>query len=131
MRVLVCGSRDWEDGQIINLVLRGVDEGGWGAMTCDHIDLVIHGDAPGADAWADYWAKAYGWDVAAYPADWKNLPRWEAGPRRNQQMLDEGKPDIVIAFKDNFNWKLDKGGTEDMVKRAKAAGVPTYVVSRA
>lgn len=40
-----------------------------------------------------------------------------AGPIRNQRMLDEGKPDLVVAFPGGR-------GTADMVRRAKAAGVP-------
>lgn len=40
-----------------------------------------------------------------------------AGFRRNQRMLDESKPDVVVAFRGG-------DGTEDMVKRAVAAGVP-------
>jgi hypothetical protein len=42
-------------------------------------------------------------------------------------MLDSGV-DLVLAFKHPFNWALDRGGTEDMVRRAKRAGVPTFVI---
>ena len=53
--------------------------------------------------------------VKEYPADWQKHGR-AAGPIRNQQMLDEGKPDLVVAF--------DGGrGTADMIARAEKAGV--------
>jgi predicted Rossmann-fold nucleotide-binding protein len=35
---------------------------------------------------------------------------------RNQQMIDDGKPDVVIAFPGG-------SGTADMIRRAEAAGV--------
>jgi hypothetical protein len=38
------------------------------------------------------------------------------GPKRNQQMLEEGKPDLVLAFPGGR-------GTADMVRRAPS-GVP-------
>lgn len=40
-----------------------------------------------------------------------------AGPIRDQEMLDKGKPDLVVAF-------LGNRGTADMVRRAREAGVP-------
>ena len=42
----------------------------------------------------------------------------------NQRMLDEGKPDLVVAFP-------GAGGTKDMVRRAVKAGVPVHEVNRA
>jgi hypothetical protein len=52
---------------------------------------------------------------SVYMADWDGLGR-KAGPIRNQRMLDEGKPDLVIAFPGGR-------GTADMVRRAREAGV--------
>ena len=59
-----------------------------------------------------------------FPADWIRHGR-AAGPIRNEQMLREGCPDLVVAFHD------DPGlgrGTADMVRRALAAGVPVRFV---
>lgn len=50
-----------------------------------------------------------------YPANWSKYKK-KAGPIRNQQMLDEGKPDLVVAFSGGT-------GTADMVHRAKVANV--------
>lgn len=122
MRVVVCGSRDWTDEFPVNIMLNGLLS--QGAVT------VVHGGARGADRLGRAWAERRFLRHLSFPADWKNRPRWLAGPERNQRMLDEGKPDLVLAFKDDFNWKLDKGGTEDMVRRAKEAGILVYVVSR-
>ena len=44
-----------------------------------------------------------------------------AGPIRNQQMLDEGKPDVVIAFP-------GASGTADMINRAGLTNVPVVRV---
>jgi hypothetical protein len=48
----------------------------------------------------------------------------KAGPLRNYQMLEEGKPDLVVAFPGG-------GGTKDMVRRAVKAGVSVHEVNRA
>jgi hypothetical protein len=48
----------------------------------------------------------------------------QAGPLRNQRMLDEGKPDLVVAFPGG-------GGTKDLVRRAVKAGVSVHEVNRA
>jgi len=55
--------------------------------------------------------------------EWDELGK-KAGPLRNQRMLDEGKPDLVVAFPGG-------GGTKDMVRRAVSAGVAIHEVNRA
>lgn len=108
MRVLVCGGRDYRNYETVYEWIRDqVDFGG--CVT------VIHGGCSGADNVADYVAGELGLDIEVYPADWKRHGK-AAGPIRNQQMLDDGKPDIVLAFPGGR-------GTADMVRRAKAAGV--------
>lgn len=108
MRVLVCGGRDYRDKTSLYRELDNLD--------CHRsIDAVIHGGASGADTLAGIWAKEWGCQVSIYPADWQKHGR-AAGPIRNQQMLDEGKPDLVVAFPGG-------NGTADMVHRARVAGV--------
>ena len=126
MRVLVCGSRHWNDPAPIWAVLAGLyarDESADGL-------IVIEGGAPGADSFAAEWADDEADGSETYPADWDKHGK-AAGPIRNQQMLDEGQPDVVYAFKDAFDLAQSGSGrgTEDMVRRAKAAGVPVYLVS--
>lgn len=118
--VLVCGSRDWTDASYIEGVLGFLEE--------RHTLTVIEGGAVGADRTAGRWAakarqRGVGW--VRFPADWGQFGR-SAGPIRNQQMLDYG-PHLVLAFKDGFDWGMRRGGTEDMVRRATAAGVPAVV----
>lgn len=109
MRLLICGSRKWNDGGLIGLIIDAIKP-----------EVVIHGSAKGADSYADFWARFKKIEVEAYPAEWD---RWgkTAGVIRNQKMLDEGKPDAVFAFGYGR-------GTDDMVQRAQAAGLLTYRV---
>ena len=46
----------------------------------------------------------------------------KAGPIRNQRMLDEGKPDLVVAFPGGK-------GTNGMIDLARNAGVRVILVS--
>lgn len=120
MRVLVCGSRDWEDQSVMDAVLCGF------ARFEDIV--IIEGGARGADKCAHLWAKFNADDHEVYTANWEKYGKG-AGAVRNKQMLVEGKPDIVLAFKDGFDYTHSRGGTENMVAQAKLRGVPTYVVS--
>ena len=114
-RVLVCGGRDFSDRQ---LAYRALDN----LHKAEGIGCVIEGHARGADRIAGYWARRKGIENRKFPADWDRDGK-AAGPIRNQRMLDEGKPDLVVAFPGGR-------GTADMVKRARAAGVPVMEVER-
>ena len=106
MRVLVCGGRTYSDRRTL-------------ASTLDKLTpkpaLIIAGAAPGADTLAAEWAVSRCVESAAFYADWE-LHGKAAGPMRNRRMLEEGKPDLVVAFPGG-------SGTADMVRQAKAAGV--------
>lgn len=108
-RVLVCGGRRYNNRDKFMGVMRDLDadEGPF-----NHL---INGGAGGADYLARQWADIHCVPISHYPANWKQFGR-AAGPIRNQQMLDEGRPDLVIAFSGG-------PGTADMVARAKSAGV--------
>jgi cysteine synthase len=108
-RVLVCGGRDFKDAKSLWAALD--------ALVDDWPDLIIiEGDARGADRIASNWAKARRVANLKFPANWAAYGS-AAGPMRNQQMLDEGKPDIVVAFPGS-------SGTRDMVARARKAAIP-------
>lgn len=62
-----------------------------------------------------------GLGAETHRADWATYGD-SAGPRRNQEMVDSGL-DLLIAFPGGM-------GTADMVRRAKAAGVPVEEVPR-
>ncbi len=107
-RILVCGGRDFR-GQAM---LFGVLD-----MEAEQtpIDLIIQGGASGADELARQWAYSRGCKVRAYFADWEAHGK-AAGPIRNQEMLDDGRPAKVIAF-------AGGRGTADMIRRARKAGI--------
>lgn len=109
-RVLVCGGRDFNDEDTVFAALES------------HVDrmrsTVIQGHAPGADRLAREWCARNGVHIESYPADWASHGK-AAGPIRNQRMIDVGKPTKVIAFPGGR-------GTADMVRRARAAGIPVF-----
>jgi hypothetical protein len=122
MRVLVCGSRTFEDRVPIETMLHGYHDQ---ALAWDEVPHVIEGGAKGADSIAGAWADSMECPHEQYPADWGQHGK-RAGFIRNQQMLDEGKPDVVWAFVDKP--LRNSRGTADMVRRARNAQLPTYVV---
>jgi len=124
MRVLVCGGRRYEDREHVFDTLTRIDR------NVGHIKVIIHGGQTGADAHGAAWADHNNRLAEEYRADWDNLThpdaiirthragkRYDAraGLRRNQRMLDEGKPNLVVAFQGG-------DGTRDMVNRARRAG---------
>lgn len=110
MRVLVCGGRDYDNREVL-----------YSALDNLHVkhpfSVLIHGDAKGADTLGADWAARNKVLIEVYPANWKR-DGIAAGPVRNQQMLSEGKPDLVVAFP-----TPSSRGTWDMVSRARKAGV--------
>lgn len=112
MRVLVCGGRDYVQEWNIFQALEEL----WEAN--DYRLVVIEGGARGADTAAALWAETWndrGVLHLQFRANWREHGK-SAGPRRNQMMLDEGKPNLVLAFPGG-------AGTADMVRRAQAAGI--------
>jgi len=87
------------------------------------LDLtIISGGAPGADTTAENWAVNNHCDIERFPADWERYGK-RAGFIRNQEMLDKGKPDLVVAFPGGV-------GTKMMVRIATEAGVPVIKIKR-
>lgn len=120
MRVLVCGGRDYGDVIKVNDVLKKKIGYAGHPDQPSHATVIV-GCALGADTLAERWADAAGCWIERYPADWKKHGP-AAGPIRNQQMLDEGKPTLVIAFPGGR-------GTADMVARARKAGIVVHEVT--
>jgi hypothetical protein len=113
-RVLVCGDRYWTDKEMIKEKL---------SKNKDNIDMIIEGGANGADRLASECAKELGIPVMEFPANWKKYGR-AAGPIRNRQMLDEGKPEVVLAFHDDIT---KSKGTKNMVEQARKRNKTVYV----
>jgi hypothetical protein len=110
MRVLVCGGRTFGDIALLDTALNEVH-------AATPIVVVIQGEAKGADALGKAWARRNRISCIGYAADWRRWGNRAAGPIRNQKMLDEGQPDLVLAFPGG-------NGTADMVRRATGAGIP-------
>lgn len=114
--LLVCGGRSFgaKPGEAEFLrqqldMLRGERPG---------ISVLIHGAQTGADSLAGEWARRNGIETLGYEvtmADWAEHGR-AAGPMRNRRMIQEGRPDLVLAFPGDR-------GTRDMVRQARRAGI--------
>lgn len=124
MRVLICGGRDFgRDLATWNFIVETLDrrflfDESVGVLPSDL--TVIEGDAWGVDKRAGQWATDVGANLEVYPAEWEKYGK-RAGYIRNKQMLEEGKPDLVIAFPGGK-------GTAMMVRIAREAGVPVEEV---
>lgn len=117
-RVLVTGGRNYSNRSAVYSALDAV-------LRKSGISLLIHGDARGADTLAKDWAISRGVGHLAFPVTpemWRMLGK-RAGSSRNERMLQEGRPDGVVAFPGGK-------GTDDMVSRAASAGVPIMDLRR-
>jgi hypothetical protein len=103
-RILICGDRNYKDWIKVQDYLN----------TIPRTAIIIHGGARGADSLAGNLATSLKMKVIKFSAEWDKYGK-AAGVLRNQQMLDDGHPDLVVYFhKDIENSK----GTKDMVTRA-------------
>lgn len=120
MRLLVYGGRDCSKFDVWNWLERNA----WaeiahktGRQTSPPLlKTLIHGGARGADEGGADWGRSEHANVNCFKANWRKHGK-AAGPIRNQQMIDEGQPDIAIAFPGGK-------GTADMTRRLEAAGIP-------
>lgn len=118
MRILVCGDRNWHNREIIrNELIKFLPDAS--------NTIIIHGAARGADTIAGLIGAGLGMKVLAFPAEWHKYGR-AAGPIRNQRLLDEGKPEMVLAFHNNIH---ESKGTKDMVSRARKAGLKVVIIN--
>lgn len=89
MRILVTGSRDWEDVPTILAALVAESDG--------TATTLVHGGCPtGADAIADSLSAAFKVTVERHPADWARHGK-RAGFVRNSEMVALGA-DVCLAF---------------------------------
>lgn len=141
MKVIVTGGRDYTDSvtffremdkihaqRKIELVIEG------GQRTRDR----QRGTIGGADYWAYMWAASRRVPTVRVDADWNDLSQpdarimkrgdgskfdAEAGPRRNQRMIDHYQPDAVICTRGGR-------GTADMVRRAYQSGLEVIRIAQ-
>ena len=112
MRILVTGSRDWDDR---NTIYRALQEARIG-VSHDEI-VLVHGGATGADQIAEVYAEAMDWGVEEHRAQWAVYSKG-AGPMRNREMVDSGA-DICLAFIKN-----NSPGATHCAEYAEARGIP-------
>lgn len=110
MRVLVCGGRYFRDELFVDEFLTEMHE-------LQKFTAVIEGEARGVDKMAKRWALRNSIPVEMYLANWNEYGSSAAGPIRNREMLQKGKPELVIAFPGGR-------GTSNMIKAANKAFVP-------
>jgi len=103
---LICGGRDFTDQAMFDDAMNKLIEM-WGLPA-----RIVHGAATGADAMADRWGRRYVIDVVRVPAEWGRHDLF-AGPKRNQTMLFQYRPNRVIGFPGGK-------GTANMIGLAKS-----------
>lgn len=112
-RILICGDRNWTDFKMIEDYI----------ITLPKDTVIIEGDCRGVDKISGYLARKHGLEVIAVPAKWE-LYGNKAGPIRNQEMIDEYKPDRVVAFHNDL---AHSKGTKNMVNLALQQGIPVEI----
>lgn len=111
MKVLVCGSRHFNDYELLEKVLSNYE-----------ITEIIEGEATGADTLARRFSESKGIPCKKFPAQW-DLHGKRAGPIRNAQMLSEGQPDFVIAFRGK-----NSRGTQNMIDQSKKKNISVRII---
>lgn len=111
MKILVCGSREFNDYKLFEKVLDGYE-----------ITEIIQGEARGADILGRKYAEVRGIKVTGFPALWE-LHGKRAGPIRNAKMLKEGQPEFIVAFRGP-----NSRGTQNMIDQSTKAGVPVRII---
>lgn len=109
-RVLITGGRNYNNFRMVDRVLRSYV-----------ISALCHGGATGADSLAGRTAIAIGIPVTVMKPEW-GLHGKAAGHIRNREMLEQFKPDVLIAFPGGK-------GTNHMRRIAAEAGIPIIVVA--
>jgi hypothetical protein len=114
MRLLVCGGRNYADRERLFELLDELHKR-------YAFSLLVNGGARGADKLARVWAHERDIPVRVFTANWARNGSL-AGPLRNQRMLVEGRPELVVAFPGG-------PGTRDMTRQATKFGVAVRRVS--
>jgi hypothetical protein len=117
MRVLVTGDRNWHSADLAERILNRL------LARYGPTLIIVHGGATGIDRAFAEAAEHLGIEQEAHPADWDEHGK-RAGPLRNQAMVDAGA-DLCLACHRAITASK---GTKDCVRRAMAAGIPTYLI---
>lgn len=124
-RVVVTGSRSFDDLEVIEWALRQVWSQSVDAHGC--VPTLVHGGARGADRAAGRLYREHGPVEVVLPqwTDERGRVNRRAGFDRNSQMLALDDVVGVVAFHDNWS-----AGTEDTVVKAVRLGLPVWYFAR-
>ncbi len=117
-RIIAAGSRGFHDYGLLCATLDAIT-----AEIPDGIEIVS-GHAQGADTLGERYARARGFRLKIFPADWSRYGR-SAGMIRNQQMIDYARKESALAV---FFWDGVSRGTLDTIRRARHAGIDTRII---
>lgn len=125
MKICVSGDRNWKKADAIYIILDELRKE-LKKNKGPGITLIIEGGARGVDSIARQWAIDRKIKYQTFEALW-GIYGDAAGPKRNQQMIDEGKPDRVIGIHRAIEYSR---GTRDCLTKAKAANIPIRLYPR-
>jgi hypothetical protein len=117
MKLLVSGYRYFDDFDVIEEEILTILKD-----SKDSNHYIIHGGCNGVDKTAGMVARKHKYNEIVYPADWHKYGN-SAGPIRNQQMIDEGRPDYALIF-----LSKDSKGTKDMLDRIDKTNIPCTII---
>ena len=116
VRILITGSRDWNNYPLIDDTLRDWLFNNWSYI--GRATLVSGACPRGADAMAEYAGERLGFFIERHPADWAKHGR-QGGYIRNAEMVKLGA-DVCIAFIKNGS-----PGATHTANLAERAGIKT------
>ena len=119
MIILCCGSRYWDNIKKIEKEFDRLENEG------HRIQLIIEGEADGADKLSRAVAEKRGIPVCGFFANWAFYGR-AAGPIRNGNQIKFIKPNVALAFHSNIH---ESKGTKNMVEQAKRKGIKVRIVT--
>lgn len=115
MRILVTGSRDWDDEERLRDILTQM-------KLNPKTTVLVSGNCPtGADLMCEDFAIEHGWEVERHPANWEKHGK-RAGFIRNFDMVSLGA-DICLAFIKN-----DSKGATMTLELARKADIQSYKI---
>ena len=108
MRVLICAGRHYADTKMSRQVLDAYHR-------LHPVRVLIHGGSQFLGSDIEDWAREVEVDVVRYPPNWQRHGK-QAERHRNQFMLTDSRPDVVIAL---------PGGddTWELINQAKTCGI--------
>lgn len=127
IRVLCCGSTDWDDYETIRdrLDTLPADFG------CPESEIVIvHGDAKGADYWCNEAARALGYRIERHPPRKDHPGGFVAALHERVANMVNAGADLTLAFYTGKKRRSGNSGTMNTVILAADAGIRCEVIPR-